>query len=413
LEAKIIRVTAPEGRIEADINLPSSKSISNRLLIMNALSGNKIRIRNLSSSADTMVLRDALQPGKREINIGNAGTAMRFLTAYLAVTEGEYVLTGSERMCQRPIGKLVQALRQLGADIGYLENEGFPPLTIRGKRLQKQEVEIDGSTSSQFISALLMIAPVLPHGLTLKLTGKIISQPYIQLTLRLMKMAGIESTYSGNLIRIDPQPYRETEITAEPDWSSASYWYSIAALSRECRITIHDLPEESLQGDSVIARYFTALGVKTDFRPQGAVLSRIPASCSWFVENFEDTPDMVQTFVVCLGLLGIPFRISGAQSLRIKETDRIAALMNEMKKLGIVLSEPENGVLEWSGRTEKPLPGPYRFSTYDDHRMAMSLAPVCLSGQSVYIEDPGVVKKSYPGFWDDLEKAGFETEILF
>jgi len=216
LEAKIIRVTAPEGRIEADINLPSSKSISNRLLIMNALSGNKIRIRNLSSSADTMVLRDALQPGKREINIGNAGTAMRFLTAYLAVTEGEYVLTGSERMCQRPIGKLVQALRQLGADIGYLENEGFPPLTIRGKRLQKQEVEIDGSTSSQFISALLMIAPVLPHGLTLKLTGKIISQPYIQLTLRLMKMAGIESTYSGNLIRIDPQPYRERKSPPNP-----------------------------------------------------------------------------------------------------------------------------------------------------------------------------------------------------
>jgi len=413
LKPEIIRVTAPEGRITARITLPSSKSISNRLLIMNALSGNKIRIRNLSSSNDTTVLLEALQPGKKEINAGNAGTAMRFLTAYLAVTEGEYILTGSERMCQRPVGKLVDALRQLGADIEYLQNEGFPPLKIRGKTLHKQEAEIDGSTSSQFISALLMIAPVLPHGLTLKLTGKIISHPYINLTLKLLKMAGIESVYSGNLIRIDPQPYRETEITAEPDWSSASYWYSIAALSGECFITICDLPEASLQGDAVIARHFATLGVKTEFTPEGAVLSRIPVSCSVFEENFEDTPDMVQTFVVCLGLLGIPFRISGAQSLRIKETDRIAALVNEMKKLGIAITEPENGVLEWNGRKEKPRPGPLRFSTYDDHRMAMSFAPVCLSGQPVDIEDPGVISKSYPGFWKDLEKAGFKTETSF
>jgi len=412
LKTEYVRVSAPEGRITACISLPSSKSISNRLLIMNALSGNKIRIRNLSSSNDTTILLEALQPGKKEINAGNAGTAMRFLTSYLAVTEGEYVLTGSERMCQRPIGKLVQALRQLGADIEYLQKEGFPPLRIRGKKLQKQETEIDGSSSSQFISALLMIAPVLPNGLTLRLTGKIISHPYIDLTLKLLKMAGIESIYSGDLIRIEHQQYRETEITVEPDWSSASYWYSIAALSPECHITICDLPEVSLQGDAVIARHFATLGVKTEFNPQGATLSRISVTSSRFEENFEDTPDMVQTFVVCLGLLGIPFRISGAQSLRIKETDRIAALCNEMKKLGIMLTEPENGVLEWNGRKEKPISDSYRFSTYDDHRMAMSFAPACLSGQPVAIEDPKVVIKSYPGFWEDLKNAGFGIEFI-
>jgi len=412
LKTEYVRVSAPEGRITACISLPSSKSISNRLLIMNALSGNKIRIRNLSSSNDTTILLEALQPGKKEINAGNAGTAMRFLTSYLAVTEGEYVLTGSERMCQRPIGKLVQALRQLGADIEYLQKEGFPPLRIRGKKLQKQETEIDGSTSSQFISALLMIAPVLPNGLTLRLTGKIISHPYIDLTLKLLKMAGIESIYSGDLIRIEHQQYRETEITVEPDWSSASYWYSIAALSPECHITICDLPEVSLQGDAVIARHFATLGVKTEFNPQGATLSRIPVTSSRFEENFEDTPDMVQTFVVCLGLLGIPFRISGAQSLRIKETDRIAALCNEMKKLGIMLTEPENGVLEWNGRKEKPISDSHRFSTYDDHRMAMSFAPACLSGQPVAIEDPKVVIKSYPCFWEDLKNTGFGIEFI-
>lgn len=412
MKTEYVRVSAPEGRITACISLPSSKSISNRLLIMNALSGNKIRIRNLSSSNDTTILLEALQPGKKEINTGNAGTAMRFLTSYLAVTEGEYVLTGSERMCQRPIGKLVQALRQLGADIEYLQKEGFPPLRIRGKKLQKQETEIDGSTSSQFISALLMIAPVLPNGLTLRLTGKIISHPYIDLTLKLLKMAGIESIYSGDLIRIEYQKYRETEITVEPDWSSASYWYSIAALSPECHITICDLPEVSLQGDAVIARHFATLGVKTEFNPQGATLSRIPVTSSRFEENFEDTPDMVQTFVVCLGLLGISFRISGAQSLRIKETDRIAALCNEMKKLGIMLTEPENGVLEWNGRKEKPMSDSHRFSTYDDHRMAMSFAPACLSGQPVAIEDPKVVIKSYPGFWEDLKNAGFGIEFI-
>lgn len=412
MKTEYVRVSAPEGRITACISLPSSKSISNRLLIMNALSGNKIRIRNLSSSNDTTILLEALQPGKKEINAGNAGTAMRFLTSYLAVTEGEYVLTGSERMCQRPIGKLVQALRQLGADIEYLQKEGFPPLRIRGKKLQKQETEIDGSTSSQFISALLMIAPVLPNGLTLRLTGKIISHPYIDLTLKLLKMAGIESIYSGDLIHIEHQQYRETEITVEPDWSSASYWYSIAALSPECHITICDLPEVSLQGDAVIARHFATLGVKTEFNPQGATLSRISVTSSRFEENFEDTPDMVQTFVVCLGLLGIPFRISGAQSLRIKETDRIAALCNEMKKLGIMLTEPENGVLEWNGRKEKPISDSHRFSTYDDHRMAMSFAPACLSGQPVAIEDPKVVIKSYPGFWEDLKNAGFGIEFI-
>lgn len=412
MKTEYVRVSAPEGRITACISLPSSKSISNRLLIMNALSGNKIRIRNLSSSNDTTILLEALQPGKKEINAGNAGTAMRFLTSYLAVTEGEYVLTGSERMCQRPIGKLVQALRQLGADIEYLQKEGFPPLRIRGKKLQKQETEIDGSTSSQFISALLMIAPVLPNGLTLRLTGKIISHPYIDLTLKLLKIAGIESIYSGDLIRIEHQQYRETEITVEPDWSSASYWYSIAALSPECHITLCDLPEVSLQGDAVIARHFATLGVKTEFNPQGATLSRIPVTSSRFEENFEDTPDIVQTFVVCLGLLGIPFRISGAQSLRIKETDRIAALCNEMKKLGIMLTEPENGVLEWNGRKEKPISDSYRFSTYDDHRMAMSFAPACLSGQPVAIEDPKVVIKSYPGFWEDLKNARFGIEFI-
>lgn len=413
MKARIAIIKAPEGGIAADINLPSSKSISNRLLIMNALSGGRIRVRNLSNSVDTIVLSEALQLERKEINIGNAGTAMRFLTAYLAVTEGEYVLTGSERMCERPVGKLVQALRQLGADIEYLQKEGFPPLKIRGKKLHQSEVEIDGSTSSQFISALLMIAPVLKQGLTIHLTGKIISYPYIQLTLRLMQMAGIESRHEQNTIRIEPQAYREAEITVEPDWSSASYWYSIASLSPECSIFIHDLPAKSLQGDSSIAHLFGFLGVKTDFQPEGAMLKRIPVINSRFEEDFADNPDMVQTFAVCLGLLDIPYRITGAQSLRIKETDRIAALSNELKKIGISLREPQEGVLEWDGTRSTAIPSSIHFSTYNDHRMAMAFAPVCLRYKNVLIEDPQVVDKSYPGFWEDLKKAGFQVEYIF
>ena len=395
-----IRITAPES-IHATILLPASKSISNRALIIDALGkGNH-------QCDDTQVMIRALQaePGET-IDIMAAGTAMRFLTAYLSVTSGKRIITGTERMQQRPIQVLVNALRELGADIEYVKNEGFPPLRIIGTSLRKKNIRLRGDVSSQYISALLMIGPMLENGLSITLTGDIISRPYINLTLSLMKDFGAEAKWvSENELQVEPQPYRSIPYYIESDWSAASYWYQTTALSKEACITLPGLFQNSYQGDSKVADIFRSLGVETIYGDQTVTLHKSGKPVERLDYDFINQPDLAQTFVVTCALMGIPFRFSGLQSLKIKETDRMAALICEMKKLGYVLHESEGSVLSWEGeRCEQHAEA---IDTYEDHRMAMAFAPACLVLPDICINNPHVVTKSYPRYWDDLKTAGF------
>ena len=401
-----IRITPPE-RINATIQLPSSKSISNRALIISALGNGEHQLENLSDCDDTQVMIRALhaQPGET-IDILAAGTAMRFLTAYLSVTQGDRIITGTQRMQQRPIQVLVNALRELGAHIDYVANEGFPPLRIQGTTLTKSHITLPGNVSSQYISALLMIGPSLKNGLKITLTGEIISRPYINLTLQLMKDFGGKATWMNDReLLVEPQPYASIPFYVESDWSASSYWYQIAALSNEANITLPGLFEKSYQGDSQVAHIFRSLGVETIYGDKTITLRKNGKPTERLEYDFINQPDLAQTFVVTCALLGIPFRFSGLQSLKIKETDRMAALICEMKKLGYILQESEGSILSWEGeRCER---NQEAIDTYEDHRMAMAFAPACIVLPDICINDPHVVTKSYPRYWEDLQKAGF------
>ena len=401
-----IRITAPES-IRATILLPASKSISNRALIINALGKGSHQLENLSDCDDTQVMTRALQatPGET-IDIMAAGTAMRFLTAYLSVTPGKRIITGTERMKQRPIQILVNALRELGANIEYAGNEGFPPLLIQGTTLQKDHITLPGNVSSQYISALLMIAPTLANGLKITLTGDIISRPYIHLTLQLMKDFGAKAGWtSENELQVEPQPYQSIPYFIESDWSAASYWYQMTALSKDASLTLARLFKESCQGDSKVAEIFRSLGVETIYSEMAVDLHKNGLPVKRLDYDFINQPDLAQTLVVTCALMDIPFRFSGLQSLKIKETDRMTALIREMKKLGYVLHESEGSVLSWEGeRCERSHEA---IDTYEDHRMAMAFAPACLVMDDIRINHPQVVTKSYPRYWEDLQEAEF------
>lgn len=411
-------VSAPSS-LQASIQLPASKSISNRALIIHALSRGNSLPTNLSDCDDTQVMIRALAaaPGA-EIDILAAGTAMRFLTAYLSVTPGTHVITGTQRMRQRPIRILVDALRRLGADITYVGEEGFPPLRINGRPLQGAEIELAGNVSSQYISALLMIGAVLPGGLKLKLAGDIVSRPYIDLTLRLMHDFGAHACWLGeDCILVQPDGYRDVPFTVESDWSAASYWYQMVALSGQASaeapipacVQLKGLFAHSYQGDSRGADLFARLGVHTEFTNSGVCLTRQGAPARHLNANLVDIPDLAQTFVVTCCLLDIPFRFTGLQSLKIKETDRIAALQTELRKLGYVLHDEQGSILSWDGERCPAEPSPV-IATYEDHRMAMAFAPASLVLPHICIADPHVVSKSYPSYWDDLRLAGFRIE---
>lgn len=435
--------------------MPASKSISNRALIIHALGKGDCLPENLSDCDDTRVMVKALTEGGDTIDILAAGTAMRFLTAYFSITPGQRILTGTARMQQRPIQLLVDALRQLGADIAYTNREGFPPLRIRGKEPNncelknceqenceqennkqennkqevckqencKQEVceqekketlcselTLQGNVSSQYISALLMIGPMLPHGLTLHLSGNIISRPYIDLTLQLMGEFGAKAEWtSESTITVHPQPYHSVPFTVESDWSAASYWYEMAALSEEAEIELTGLFPNSYQGDSRGRELFSQLGVETAFTPHGVKLTKSGQRVERMEADLVDIPDLAQTFVVTCALLNIPFRFTGLQSLKIKETDRITALRNELRKLGYAIEEENDSVLYWNGERCEAEVSPL-IATYEDHRMAMAFAPAALCCPSVRIAHPHVVSKSYPRYWDDLRQAGFRME---
>jgi 3-phosphoshikimate 1-carboxyvinyltransferase len=418
----IYTVQAPL-HINSSIQLPASKSISNRVLILNALSKSIEPIENLSDSDDTKVMLKAFESENPNFDIGAAGTSMRFLTAYLSQLEGNRTITGTERMKNRPIKILVDALRETGAEIEYMEKEGFPPLRIHGKKLKGGSICLNGSVSSQYISALMMIAPYMQQGLCIRLEGNIISKPYIEMTIRLMQTFGVETAWNGQDIQIEPQTYQPVSFKVENDWSAASYWYEIALLSKNTNIELLGLEKESVQGDAKCVEIFKNLGIKTEFykgkiiitkekpvmaenKPVIAGLTRNP-----LCYDFTNEPDLTQTLVVTCCLSDIPFQFTGLQSLRIKETDRISALQMELKKLGYLVNAG-NASMEWSGERCAADPDPV-ISTYEDHRMAMAFAPACLTTGKIRIKDPGVVSKSYPGFWEDLKKAGFILDSAF
>lgn len=410
------RITAP-SRIDTTIKLPASKSISNRALIISALAGVKTMPRNISNCDDTEVIVRALRDNPYEIDIKAAGTAMRFMTAYLAVTPGEHVITGTERMKHRPIKVLVDALRYLGADIEYIGEEGFPPLKIRGKALDGGRIEIPGDVSSQYVSALLMIAPMLNGGLELHLTGNIISRPYIDLTIHTMHDYGARVEWTDvDTIVTEPTGYREREFIIENDWSGASYWYETLALmgDRESSIRLPGLIDSSRQGDSGVRYLFSMLGVKTSFedgiktKPTTVTLKTMRSMLPKLDFDFSGQPDLTQTLVVTCAAMNIPFHFTGLATLRIKESDRIEVLKREMRKLGFVIREENNSELLWDGERCEATMEP--IDTYEDHRMAMAFAPAAVKFPGLRINNPEVVTKSYPNFWKDLQQAGFKIE---
>jgi len=427
--------------IDTEIQLTGSKSECNRALIISALSKNLVKVENLSNAADTVTLDKILKElgveswefGVRSsesgedsglktkdsklVDVGPAGTAMRFLSAYLSAKNGNFLLTGTERMKQRPIGILAEALKTIGADISYAENEGFPPLNIVGPLEQKvSQVKIKGDISSQYISALLMIAPILPQGLTLEIEGELTSKPYVDMTLDMLASVGIEHTWKSNLpngkenlISIEPQSFRSRTLIVEPDWSAASYWYSIAALAENARISLPALKEKSLQGDSQIQKIMETFGISTSKTQTGISINKSEKLLeSGDVLDLKTCPDLAQTIVVCAAALGKNMAFTGLETLKIKETDRIAALQNELAKIGVTLTE--NNLVYTLNCDNLHFPEKITIATYEDHRMAMAFAPLALVINEVEIEEMQVVEKSYPYFWEDLKKAGFLVE---
>lgn len=395
--------------IEGRINLPASKSISNRVQIINALSNNFESIKNLSNCDDSKAMQNILFSNTNSFDVGHAGTTMRFLTAYLSKIVGEWTLTGSHRMKERPIGVLVDALNSIGAQITYIEKEGYPPLKIFGSNLTGEEVSLKGDTSSQYITALLLIAPTLVNGLKIKLKGKIVSRSYIEMTLNIMEEFGIKSDFKGQEITVSHQTYQRIPYTVEGDWSGASYWFSFMALADEGKLYLDGLKRHSFQGDSGLMPVFEKLGVKSQFSKKGMFIEKIATDCKKLKFDFNQMPDLAQTFAVCACLKNIPFHFTGLETLKIKETNRIYALIIELGKLGYVLHEPAEGELAWDGERGEEDKN-IVIETYHDHRMAMAFAPIAMIRPEIEIDSPEVVKKSYPNFWDQLKEVGFEVK---
>ena len=417
----IYLITPPES-VEPDrkVYLPSSKSISNRALLISALAQSDAELENVSDCNDTKAMRAALQDNPEVVDVGAAGTAMRFLTAYYAQKEGEtHILTGSKRMQERPIAPLVKALRKMGAEITYEGNEGFPPLRITGHRLKGGFVEIPGNISSQYISALLMIAPYLDKPLELALDGEIASRPYIDMTIRLMQKFGADINWnSDSSILCHPEPYAATDFKVEPDWSAASYWFEIVGLCsvfapEGVEVKLPGLQYDSLQGDRTICDLLDrALNAAKFDEADSRVYCKFEKPQPQMLRcDFSQFPDLAQTMVVTCCMLEVPFLFYGLESLYIKETNRIDALCNELYKLGYDLRDDGKGTLMWQRGKHRRKVRPV-IQTYEDHRMAMAFAPCCLKYGEIRIAHPEVVSKSYPGFWDDLRSFGFKIEEI-
>lgn len=402
----MISVLHPNRILKVNLSLTGSKSITNRLLILRSMYPS-LKIKNKSESHDSFVLENALKSSSNIKDINHAGTSMRFLTAFYSILEDkEIIIKGSKRMHERPIYPLIDSLKLIGADISYLEKDGFPPIRIKGKKLNFKKVQISSNVSSQFVSAILLVAPKLNGGLVIELKGKLISKPYIQMTLSLLNDLGIKTSFKGKLIKVENlEKIQEKHISVESDWSSASYWYSIVALSERAEVRLNNFYKNSIQGDSVLIEYYKSLGVGTKFTKNKIILTKLkgftpPKNLNL---NLIDSPDLAQTIAVtCFGLKVNCF-LDGLQTLNIKETKRLNALKNELKKLGAKIQVTESSLKLFEA---KKIKNNIKINTYDDHRMAMSFAPLSLK-IPIFIENPSVVAKSYPKFWDDLRKAGF------
>jgi len=409
------------GSVKGTINLTGSKSECNRALIIQALSHGRVKVENISSAEDTITLAGLLRSSYAvqelkgspvlEANVGPAGTAMRFLTAYFTLLEGaEVILTGSERMQQRPIGILADALRELGANIEYTGNEGFPPIRIKGGFTQRtHNISIKGNVSSQYITALLLIAARLPLGLRLQINGELTSRPYVEMTLAMLRLAGVYYTWKDNIITIPHQDFTPTSLHIEPDWSAASYWYAIAALADEAELFLPGLTQYSLQGDSTITEMMANFGITSQFKNGGVYLQKEAKPLVRKIFDMKECPDLAQTLIVVCAALGHDATFTGLETLKIKETDRVKALQNELAKIGVKLIE--KGQVYKLDCSEKSIPAHIFVNTYEDHRMAMAFAPLALLIKEVEIEDAQVVEKSYPAFWKDLESVGFVVEV--
>ncbi len=403
-----VKISHPTQKIDVHIQIPGSKSESNRLLILNALSGNRLKIENLSTARDTQHLITVLSSTDETVDAIDAGTSMRFLTAYYCATNQHKVITGSARMKQRPVSSLVTALNEMGFDVRYKAKNGFLPIEINPVKIESisPETSVEGNISSQFISALLLIAPFLPKGLKVNFTTELTSRSYIEMTLKILSHFGVKHEWGESSISIQHSTLNtQQSYYVGGDWSSASYWYSIAFLADKTKIFLEGLKNEWTQGDRVMADWMKRFGVITTFNEQGALLEKIPTTYPHMMKmNFRDNPDLAQTFAVMFAAKNIYATFSGLESLKLKETDRVTALKQELEKL--------NTRFDFSDMYEfYQLKGEFKISsepikTYDDHRMAMSFAPLALTG-SIEIEKPEVVEKSYPDFWNDLEKAGF------
>ncbi len=404
------KIFPPDGILEAEVAMPYSKSISNRSLIINALMAEPAPMDKLAECTDTDILLKALaDTSSTEVNVNDAGTAMRFLTAYFASQPGRQVtLDGNDRMRQRPIGPLVDALRACGAEIDYSGVDGYPPLKITGRSLIGGDIEIGASVSSQFISAILMVAPTMQRGISLTMNGDAVSLPYIDLTLDLMQRAGIECERAGSTITVSHGEYISTTLPAEGDWSAAAFWYEIEALTGGF-LTLSNLNAESKQPDRRAMDLFGLLGAATEQSdsPECIELVGSPDVSPRLTVDLSPTPDLAPAVAVTCAMIGVPFKLTGLETLKIKETDRLEAIAAELRKIGVMTEISGDNTIEWDGRRRPIMEMPV-FETYGDHRMAMALAPVATYIPGITVRNIEVTAKSYPRFWNDLQKAGFE-----
>ena len=395
--------------INADLVLPPSKSISNRALIIQALCQSKPKLLNLSQSSDTQSLIKALQANSKTIDIGDAGTSMRFLTAYLSQQKGSYILTGSDRMKERPIGHLVEALNSIGADINYLEKDGFPPLAINGKALEGGKVDVSTSDSSQFVSALLLIAPTLKKGLSLSLKGELLSKPYIKMTLNIMRYFGIQSSWTNNTIQVEPQNYRPRDLKVESDWSALAFILQGMSIAKSAQVSISGLSKDSWQGDSYVLNLFEKFGLQHEFKDDKLYLKKFNKDLNRdYNVNLIDTPDLAQAYCCTLSAFSKSAKISGLNNLKLKESHRLKALHIELNKIGQISYYTEDTMQLEASILHTPTES---FDSHNDHRMAMCLAPFALLFD-IKIKNIEVVNKSYPSYWEDLKKMGFTISPL-
>ena len=395
--------------INTDLVLPPSKSISNRALIIQALCQSKPKLLNLSQSSDTQSLIKALQANSKTIDIGDAGTSMRFLTAYLSQQKGSYILTGSDRMNERPIGHLVEALNSIGADINYLEKDGFPPLAINGKAVEGGKVDVSTSVSSQFVSALLLIAPTLKKGLSLSLKGELLSKPYIKMTLNIMRYFGIQSSWTNNTIQVEPQNYRPRDLKVESDWSALAFILQGMSIAKSAQVSISGLSKDSWQGDSYVLNLFEKFGLQHEFKDDKLYLKKFNKDLNRdYNVNLIDTPDLAQAYCCTLSAFSKSAKISGLNNLKLKESHRLKALHIELNKIGQISYYTEDTMQLEASILHTPTES---FDSHNDHRMAMCLAPFALLFD-IKIKNIEVVNKSYPSYWEDLKKMGFTISPL-